>query len=140
MKIPPIRPWIVNRQLECATKIIKIKDREISWFSKIIDSVDVKYLNKGSYAETLRKSFVTANIELLDFYIRTQSDKSHELLNDIFDNKNYWKDNPSLASRIYIMASDLASLLNDMDSSIAYLHRSLGAKGQRSGQIQSSTN
>ena len=73
------------------------------------------------FSNALRTSWVEANIELLDLYIQTDSKLANNILNKLFDNKDYWEGNTILQSKIYYMFSKLA----DTNSSLVYLHRSL---------------
>lgn len=126
-----IKPWLLNKQLKCATKIIKsdksslLKQEEpdILWFVKILDNIDSKYLTSDTYSETLKYSWVEANIELLDLYASKKSKLAYGVLNKLFENKNLWGKVPKFQSKIDSILSKLAS--TDLNSSIAYLHRSL---------------
>ncbi len=129
-----IKPWILNKQLKCALKIIKKDKRsllkqgnpDISWFTQVLDSIRARHLNAGTYSKPLKLSWTDAHIELLDLYTKTKHKLAYNVLDKLFDNKNYWENSPKFQSQIYSMVSDLTS--QDLNSSVAYLHRSLSIK------------
>ncbi len=139
-KISLIKPWIINKQLFCALKVLDStkfsKNTDASWFVQIMNNIEDTYLNFGTYTNSLRKLWIQANIKLLDLYITSEDKQASEILSTLFDKKNYWKGNNKIEARIYTLASDLSFLLKDIPSSIAYLHRSLKSEDTAEARLK----
>jgi soluble lytic murein transglycosylase len=127
-QVTDITPWIVNQEIQCGVQSMILKKTTVERLNSLLSFLEKreKWMMIGPYAPQLRKSWVSAQFEVLNWYLKNRPSGAYEVLDEVFARLE-WLTSDEKAF-LFKKAGELAFIRQNVLAATSYFSRSLALK------------